>query len=251
MTNSVVVFTEDALSNYGLAKLVDIYNDLGPARPAGPQTFASRKKAIARILALYQEKIPTKVPLATFTAPAAVAASKFVDPNLTEVRRLLHLACTPGTAEAAVHEYAMAAAELIRRHGMSPAAFTWPTGYDNQGKLLTSTVAPASAPRPVPVTVAKPTTSEPTPTTISNTSASPARPPRRATIRALAESLLLQVVSTNADGRPVGLSYDEILDRIHADRPGANTSNACLRWYSSHMRTAGQVLPIRPASASK
>lgn len=251
MTNSVVVFTEDALSNYGLTKLVDIYNGLGPARQAGPQTFASRKKAISRILALYQEKLPANAPAPTFKAPAAVAASKFVDPNLTEVRRLLHLAGSPETAETAVHEYVTAAADLIRRHGMSPAAFTWPTGYDNQGKLLTSTAAPAPTPRPATATAVKLAADEQPTAVVHKASTPSARPPRRATIRALAESLLLTVVTTNADGRPVGLSYDEILERIHAERPGANTSNACLRWYSSHMRTAGQVLPIRPASASK
>lgn len=65
-------------------------------------------------------------------------------------------------------------------------------------------------------------------------------------IRVVAEALLLEVVSHDDDKRPYGLSYDEVLNRIHQQFEGAKTTVACLRWYAVHMRERGEKVPNRP-----
>lgn len=65
-------------------------------------------------------------------------------------------------------------------------------------------------------------------------------------IRVVAEQLLLEVVTHDEDKRPYGHSYDEILNRIHAQFEGAKTTVACLRWYAVHMRERGEKVPNRP-----
>lgn len=65
-------------------------------------------------------------------------------------------------------------------------------------------------------------------------------------IRVVAEALLLEVVTHDEDKRPYGHSYDEILNRIHAQFEGAKTTVACLRWYAVHMRERGEKVPNRP-----
>lgn len=65
-------------------------------------------------------------------------------------------------------------------------------------------------------------------------------------IRSVAEALLLEVTSHDDDGRPYGLTYDEILQTIRAQFEGAKTSVACLRWYAVHMRERGEKVPNRP-----
>lgn len=64
-------------------------------------------------------------------------------------------------------------------------------------------------------------------------------------IRVVAEQLLLEVVTHDEDKRPYGHSYDEILNRIHAQFEGAKTTVACLRWYAVHMRERGEKVPNR------
>lgn len=65
-------------------------------------------------------------------------------------------------------------------------------------------------------------------------------------IRQVAEAMLLEVVSRDADGRPYGHSYETILTNIKAQFDGAKTSVACLRWYAVHMRERGEKVPNRP-----
>lgn len=65
-------------------------------------------------------------------------------------------------------------------------------------------------------------------------------------IRIVAEQLLLEVVTHDEDKRPYGHSYEEILNRIHAQFKGAKTTVACLRWYAVRMRERGEKVPNRP-----
>ena len=64
---------------------------------------------------------------------------------------------------------------------------------------------------------------------------------------------------TDADGRSIGLKYQEALDIIHDEFPEASTSVACLRWYVVHLRMDANDLgipwpdlpQIRPRAKSK
>lgn len=64
-------------------------------------------------------------------------------------------------------------------------------------------------------------------------------------IRAVAEGLLMEVVTHDEDKRPYGHSYEVILNRIKAQFPEAKTTVACLRWYAVHMRERGERVPNR------
>lgn len=57
------------------------------------------------------------------------------------------------------------------------------------------------------------------------------------TIKELSCRLLCEVDHINEEGRTVGRPYLDILDDILKQRPGANTSLNCLRWYAGKIRS--------------
>lgn len=65
-----------------------------------------------------------------------------------------------------------------------------------------------------------------------------------------------RVMPGDAEARSVGITYEEMLRRIKAHFPGAETTAECLRWYASHVRNGetgyeGRKLPQRrPRSPS-
>lgn len=65
-------------------------------------------------------------------------------------------------------------------------------------------------------------------------------------IRSVAEAILLKVAHTDEDGRPFGLSYEEVLAEVKEQFPEAKTTVACLRWYAAHMREREVKVPARP-----
>lgn len=69
-------------------------------------------------------------------------------------------------------------------------------------------------------------------------------------IRHEAEKLLMHVEYRDEEGRPYGLSYEGILNRIKEQFEGAKTTVACLRWYAVHMRERGQRVPHRPRAGT-
>lgn len=54
--------------------------------------------------------------------------------------------------------------------------------------------------------------------------------------RTKASSADNRVAADHPQARSVGLPYLEIVRRVRDEFPGANTSVACLRWYSVKMR---------------
>lgn len=48
------------------------------------------------------------------------------------------------------------------------------------------------------------------------------------------------VEKSHPKARSVGLSYDDVLEQIHAQFPGCETSVACLRWYAVKIRANEQ-----------
>lgn len=54
-------------------------------------------------------------------------------------------------------------------------------------------------------------------------------------VRYRAIALLQEVVSTDADGRTVGRSYDDVLSVLRQEFPEGSTSAAALRWYVVHL----------------
>lgn len=77
----------------------------------------------------------------------------------------------------------------------------------------------------------------------------------RGAIRRECEALLLKTRGTDPKTkRPLGLPYSEILDKVQAKFPGAETSLNCLRWYATKMnkRTGSErvVMPTRPKTVA-
>lgn len=71
--------------------------------------------------------------------------------------------------------------------------------------------------------------------------------PSGRTVKEAAGELLLTVTHRGEGNRPVGLPYDEILARLRAEFPDAETTNACLRWYAVKLnQTPGVRMPVRP-----
>ncbi len=66
------------------------------------------------------------------------------------------------------------------------------------------------------------------------------------TIQSTAERLLRAVDFVGDDNRPVGYNYAHILACVKEAHPQSDTSNNCLRWYASKLRTNGEILPKRP-----
>jgi hypothetical protein len=74
----------------------------------------------------------------------------------------------------------------------------------------------------------------------------------RGAIRQYCEELLLRSRGVDeATKRPLGLSYEAILEKVQAKFPSAGTSVGCLRWYATKMnKLTGKervVMPVRPA----
>lgn len=67
---------------------------------------------------------------------------------------------------------------------------------------------------------------------------------KKITVRSVAEALLTKVTAEE-DGKPVGLSYEDVLAEIKTQFPAAKTTVGCLRWYAVRMREAGVVVPKR------
>ena len=66
------------------------------------------------------------------------------------------------------------------------------------------------------------------------------------TIRSVSEALLIEVVRTE-DGKPIGRSYDDVLEKVLAEFPDANTTVKCLRWYNTKLNSDTNVrMPVRP-----
>jgi hypothetical protein len=49
---------------------------------------------------------------------------------------------------------------------------------------------------------------------------------------------------TDADGRSVGMKYNEVLEILRVEFPEASTSVACLRWYIVHLKTDANDLGL-------
>lgn len=215
------IYTETHLLNLSMEALVGIYNSQKPSTPAGAKTFASRAKAIGRILALQaQNGIGTGKP----PSPAIL------------VRRHLEQASDPTKSAQDVDSLVAEALKLIASDKLSPTAFTWPAGFSATGERLTET--PVALPQSAGARATKP--------------ASSTRPNRSGpTIKVLAEALLAEVIGTDAKGQTVGFSYVTVLEKIQEAVPSCSTSNACLRWYATRMRESGIILPaIRQKSST-
>lgn len=66
------------------------------------------------------------------------------------------------------------------------------------------------------------------------------------TIRSVSEALLIEVVKTE-DGKPIGRTYDDVLERVLAEFPDASTTVKCLRWYNTKLNSDTNVrMPVRP-----
>jgi hypothetical protein len=74
----------------------------------------------------------------------------------------------------------------------------------------------------------------------------------RGAIRRFVEAKLLETTGEDEDGRPVGHTYNDILEAVKEQFPEAATSLNCLRWYATKMNSANKktndkvVMPVRP-----
>lgn len=71
------------------------------------------------------------------------------------------------------------------------------------------------------------------------------------TIKSAAYELLLKVDYLDHTTRPVGFSYDVILDKLREEFPDAGTTDKCLRWYAVQLNLDSARMPWRPRRAPK
>lgn len=82
----------------------------------------------------------------------------------------------------------------------------------------------------------------------------------RGAIKDYCETLLMKVVGKDAEtGKPLGMTYAAILDKVRARFPDASTTVGCLRWYATHLNSRHRPdrgrkplpkidMPVRPKS---
>lgn len=71
------------------------------------------------------------------------------------------------------------------------------------------------------------------------------------TIKSAAYELLLQTDYLDHTKRPVGHSYDVILDKLRTEFPDSSTTDKCLRWYAVQLNLDQAKMPWRPRRAPK
>lgn len=227
------------LTALSVTQLVTLYNALGPATPAKPNTFSTKGKAIARIEAFAKEKGADVDALldslfgdgTAQTAKPSEAETETQTPNDEDfmardprqiitalLQKSIENGATPGEEAASVEK----AVELIAKYNLSPSVFAFPARYDAEGKVI-----PPKKPEP-------------------KAEAKPAQPKSGRIIRIACEELLLRTVHVGPDKKPVGMSYEDILASVKAEFPNSKTSIACLRWYAVQLRERGERMPARP-----
>lgn len=67
------------------------------------------------------------------------------------------------------------------------------------------------------------------------------------TIRSVSEALLTAIDYVDDAGKPIGFTYDYILEKVLEQFPDANTTVKCLRWYNTKLNSDPNVrMPVRP-----
>lgn len=203
-----------------MTALVAIHNVLSADKPATMKTFSQRSKAVARIEKLAAEQ-------------GVDVSSRFMEdgseiakaPAVVEALKVLGM--TAEDLNAGLKSAAEQGAAATEEEPVAPPASTSVLG------MLTAKDRPADKPA--------------RPRRTAKTAGEPVEKKEKGpVIRAVAEALLLEVVSHDEDKRPYGHGYDFILDSIHKQFVGAKTTVACLRWYAVHMRERGERVPNRP-----
>jgi hypothetical protein len=71
------------------------------------------------------------------------------------------------------------------------------------------------------------------------------------TIKSAAYELLLKTDYLDHTQRPVGYSYDLILEKLRDEFPDSSTTDKCLRWYAVQLNLDNARMPWRPRRAPK
>lgn len=71
------------------------------------------------------------------------------------------------------------------------------------------------------------------------------------TIKSAAYELLLKTDYLDHTQRPVGFSYDVVLDKLRDEFPESGTTDKCLRWYAVQLNLDNARMPWRPRRAPK
>lgn len=67
------------------------------------------------------------------------------------------------------------------------------------------------------------------------------------TIKSVADALLTAVDYVDDAGKPIGFTYDHVLEKVLEQFPDANTTVKCLRWYNTKLNSDPNVkMPVRP-----
>ena len=67
------------------------------------------------------------------------------------------------------------------------------------------------------------------------------------TIKSVSDALLTAVDYIDEAGKPIGFTYDHVLEKVLEQFPDANTTVKCLRWYNTKLNSDPNVkMPVRP-----
>lgn len=67
------------------------------------------------------------------------------------------------------------------------------------------------------------------------------------TIKSVSDALLTAVDYVDDAGKPIGFTYDHVLEKVLEQFPDANTTVKCLRWYNTKLNSDPNVkMPVRP-----
>ena len=67
------------------------------------------------------------------------------------------------------------------------------------------------------------------------------------TIKSVSDALLIAIDYVDDAGKPIGFTYDHVLEKVLEQFPDANTTVKCLRWYNTKLNSDPNVkMPVRP-----
>ena len=67
------------------------------------------------------------------------------------------------------------------------------------------------------------------------------------TIKSVSDALLTAIDYVDDAGKPIGFTYDHVLEKVLEQFPDANTTVKCLRWYNTKLNSDPNVkMPVRP-----
>lgn len=152
------------------------------------------------------------------------------------VRALLSKTLGNGATEEEEDASVRKALQLIEKDGLPIGDFLFPPGYGRDGRRMPTVEEEFERRHGHKLEEDPPPKPKPEP-------AKPEPVKRPEIIKQTCERLLLEITGRDKDGFTTGHAYEKILAMVKEVHPHGDTSIKCLRWYATHMRDQGCIMP--------